>query len=117
MVLDTSLLNTQNYKVRIKGKVELSLHLDVVAIDKGAFGSPSTLGHPRLRVTLDFGRQLFIYFLIYWQLKEYKDFRTQEGRVTLSYLCLSGLQYANPDLPLFSRRKDVNRVSSILSVL
>ena len=50
MVLDASLLNTQHYKVRIKGKVEQSwekklrppLHLDVVAIEKGTFGSPST---------------------------------------------------------------------------
>ena len=39
MVLDTSLLNTQHYKVRIKGKVEQSR---VVAIEKGAFGSLST---------------------------------------------------------------------------
>ena len=50
MVLDATLLNTQEYKVRIKGKVEQSmerslsppLHLVVVAIGKGAFGSPST---------------------------------------------------------------------------
>ena len=49
MVLDTSLLNTQQYKVRIKGKVEQSkemssapLHLGVVAIEKGVFWSPST---------------------------------------------------------------------------
>ena len=47
MVLDTSLLNTQHYKVRIKGKVEQSgestpVHLAVVAIEKGAFWSPST---------------------------------------------------------------------------
>ena len=49
MVLDTSLLNTQKYKVRIKGKVEQSrekssapLHLGIVAIEKGAFWSPST---------------------------------------------------------------------------
>ena len=48
MVLDTSLLNIQQYKVRIKGKVERSrerssapLHLCVVAIKKGAFWSPS----------------------------------------------------------------------------
>ena len=47
-VLDTSLLNTQDYKVRIKGKVEQSrdssapLHLSVVAIEKGAFDSRST---------------------------------------------------------------------------
>ena len=50
MVLDASLLNTQQYKVRIKSKVEQSnerssapLHLDVVAIEKGAFWSPSTM--------------------------------------------------------------------------
>ena len=50
MVLDSALLNTQHYKVMIKGKVEqsrgrssaLPLHLGVVAIEKGAFGSPST---------------------------------------------------------------------------
>ena len=50
MVLDTSLLNTRQYKVRIKGKVEqfwerssaLSLHIGVAAIEKGAFWSPST---------------------------------------------------------------------------
>ena len=50
MVLDASLLNTQHYKVRIKSKVEQSregvappLHLGVVAIEKGAFGLPSTM--------------------------------------------------------------------------
>ena len=43
MVLDISLLNTQHYKVCIKGKVEQSrkrssaLHLHVVPIEKGAF--------------------------------------------------------------------------------
>ena len=49
-VLDISLLNTQQYKVHIEGKVEqsrerssaLPLHLGVVAIEKGAFWSPST---------------------------------------------------------------------------
>ena len=54
MVLDTSLLNTQQYKVRIEGKMEQSserscapppLHLDVVVIEN----EPS--GHPRLRTT------------------------------------------------------------------
>ena len=50
MVLDASLLGTQHYKVRIKGKVEQSrkgvapsLHIGVVAIEKGAFGLPSTM--------------------------------------------------------------------------
>ena len=50
MVLDAALLNTQHYKVRIDGKVEqsgersgtLTLHLGVVAIEKGAFASLST---------------------------------------------------------------------------
>ena len=47
MVLDTSLLNTQQYKVRIEGKVEQSRErsstLGVVAIEKGTFWSPSTM--------------------------------------------------------------------------
>ena len=50
MVLDATLLNSQHYKVRIKGKVEQyqgkeqcpSLHLCVVAIEKGAFRIPWT---------------------------------------------------------------------------
>ena len=42
MVLEAILLNTQYYKVRIKGKVVQSLlPLGVVAIEKGAFGSPT----------------------------------------------------------------------------
>ena len=48
-VLDNSLLNAQQFKVHIGGKVEQSrkrssapLHLGVVAIEKGAFWSPST---------------------------------------------------------------------------
>ena len=51
MVLDAALLNTQYYKVQIKGKVVQSrervvpfpTHLCVVAIEKGAFGSSSTM--------------------------------------------------------------------------
>ena len=48
MVLDTSLLKTQQYKKRIdgKGKGKESrppLHLGVEAIEKGTFGSPSTM--------------------------------------------------------------------------
>ena len=50
MVLNAALLSTQNYKVRIKSKVEQSwewssaspLHPGVVAVEKGAFGSLST---------------------------------------------------------------------------
>ena len=51
IILDATLLNTQYYKIRIKGKVEqskerssaLSYIQGVVAIKKGAFGSPSTM--------------------------------------------------------------------------
>ena len=47
MVFDASLLNTQHYKVRIKSKVEQSREksstLGVVDIEKGAFGSLSTM--------------------------------------------------------------------------
>ena len=50
MAFDATLLNTQHYKVRIKGKMEqsmekssaLPLHCGVVAIEKGAFRSPLT---------------------------------------------------------------------------
>ena len=51
MVLDATLLNTQHYKVSIKGKVEQSRegvapspHFGVVAIEK------EPLGHPQLRL-------------------------------------------------------------------
>ncbi len=53
MVLDASLLNTQHYKVRIKGKVEPSR--------EGVAPSPtswcSSYRKGSLRVTLDYGRQ------------------------------------------------------------
>ena len=50
MVLDADLLNTQEYEVRIKGKVEqsrewrsdFSFHLGVLVTEKEAFSSPST---------------------------------------------------------------------------
>ena len=49
MVLDVALPSTQHYKVRVKGKVKQSWgwssalpYTMVVAIEKGAFGSPST---------------------------------------------------------------------------
>ena len=43
MVLDTSLLNTQHYKVRIKGKVEQSMEKSSTLLYM------ETWGHPRLR--------------------------------------------------------------------
>ena len=62
MVLDTSLLNTQHYKVCIKGEVEKSrersstlLYTSVVAIEKGAFiykQTPSELENNLLKKIL-----------------------------------------------------------------
>ena len=58
MVLDASLLNTQHYKVRIKGKVEPSR--------EGVAPSPtswcSSYRKGSLRVTLDYGRQLLLIY-------------------------------------------------------
>ena len=49
MILNATLLNTQHFKVRIKGKIEQSREWSctlsytcIVAGEKGAFGSPST---------------------------------------------------------------------------
>ena len=67
MVLDASLLNTQHYRVRIKGKVEQSR--EGVAPSLTPWCSSYRKGC--LRVTLDYGRQL--YFL-------------------LTYLCIMGTQ-------------------------
>ena len=59
MVLDAFLLNTQHYKVRIKGKVEQSR--------EGVASSPtpwcSSYRKGSLRVTLDYGRQLYLLYL------------------------------------------------------
>ena len=55
MVLDASLLNTQHYKVQIKGEVEPSPTSWCSSYWKGS-----------LRVTLDYGRQLY-FLLIYKQ--------------------------------------------------
>ena len=56
MVLDASLLNTQHCKVQIKGKVEQSR--------EGVAPSPtpwcSSYRKGSLRVTLDYGRQLYL---------------------------------------------------------
>ena len=70
MVLDASLLSTQHYKVRIKGKVEQSR--------KGVAPSPthwcSSYRKGSLRVTLDYGRKLYfiyIYKYIYVCINKY----------------------------------------------
>ena len=63
MVLDTSLLNTQHYKVQIKGKVEPSR--------EGVAPSPtpwcSSYRKGSLRVTLDYGRQLYLLTYLGWR--------------------------------------------------
>ena len=73
MVLDTTLLNTQHYKVRFKGKVEQSWEWSsalpytlVVAIEKGAFGSPSTMvANFTLHIGVGKGATLFLgWFLL-----------------------------------------------------
>ena len=60
MVLDASLLNTQHYKVRIKGEVEQSR--------EGVAPSPthccSSYRKGSLRVTLDNGRQLYFFTVL-----------------------------------------------------
>ena len=58
MVLDASLLNTQHYKVWIKGKVEQSR--------EGVAPSPS-YRKGSLRVTLDYGRQLYFLHENIWK--------------------------------------------------
>ena len=73
MELDTSLLNTQYYKVRIKGKWSnpgkgVALLLGVVAIGKGAFGSPSTtLTNFTYLHIINQSINIYIYIYIYMQ--------------------------------------------------
>ena len=70
MVLETSLLNTQQYKVFIKGKVEqfrerssaLPYTLGVVAIEKGAFRSPLTMFANFTLLINTTDKRLFIFF-------------------------------------------------------
>ena len=73
MVLDASLLNTQHYKVRIKGKVKQSR--------KGVAPSPtpwcSSYRKGSLRVTLDYGRQLFNLCLDLWHINHCRLFNAK----------------------------------------
>ena len=74
MVLDASLLNTQHYKVRIKGKVGQSR--------EGVAPSPipwcSSYRKGSLRVTLDYGRQLYFTFYYKNESKSQKYFLSNE---------------------------------------
>ena len=56
MVLDTSLLNTQRYKVRIKGKVEQSRKRSSAPLTPWC----SSYWKGSLLVALDYGRQLYL---------------------------------------------------------
>ena len=66
MVLDVSLLNTQHYKVRIKGKVEKSR-------ERSSAPWCSSYRKGSLQVTLDYGRQqlvsmfLYTYVMVGWR--------------------------------------------------
>ena len=57
MVLDVILLNTQRYEVRIEGKVEQSRERSSVPPTPWC----SSYRKGSLRVTLDYGRQLYFY--------------------------------------------------------
>ena len=57
MVLDTSLLNTKQYKVRIKGKVEQSRERSSALPCSGYWKG-------NLWVALDYGRQLYFTFIV-----------------------------------------------------
>ena len=67
MVLDASLLNTQHYKVQIKGKVEQSR--------EGVAPSPtpwcSSYRKGKLRVTLHYGHQLSFFYIDVYLVAEY----------------------------------------------
>ena len=56
VVLEASLLNTQHYKVRIKGKVEQSRERSSISATPWC----SSYGKGHLWVTLEYGRQLHL---------------------------------------------------------
>ena len=70
MALNATLLNTQHYKIRIKGKVEKSREWSsalpytsvwVVAIEKETFGSPSTEAAYFTLLSLSLSIYIYIY--------------------------------------------------------
>ena len=81
MVLDTFLLNTQQYKVHIKDKVEQSrersstpLHLNVVAIEKGVFWLPSTTvtkTYIYIYIYICIYIYIYIYIFFFFQIENY----------------------------------------------
>ena len=89
MVLDATLLNTQHYKVKIKGKsgaiqgkkLRPLLHLDVVAIEKEAFWSPSTS-----LANFTFTIYIFIYYVFLTIQKEKLHMYMYECFIISAYL-------------------------------
>ena len=81
MVLDATLLNTQHYKLWIKGKVERSR--------QGVTPSPtpwcSSYWKGSLRVAFDYGHQLYFYFIYVYI---YTHTHTHTHTHTFSYVCL-----------------------------
>ena len=88
MVLDASLLNTQHYKVRIKGKVEQSR--------EGVAPSPtpwcSSYRKGNLRVTLDYGRQLYFFTYIFFKKNYPRKFvsNLNNWHSTMEFSCCGG---------------------------
>ena len=81
LILDTSLLNTQQYKVRIKGKVEQSR--------ENSFALPYASVKVRAKqVALDNGRQLYF---TYW-----KNDRKQQYKVIPEKLTMKSTKFCQP---------------------
>ena len=70
MVLDTSILNTQHYKVRIKGKVEQSRERNTVL----PYTRCSSYWKESFRVALGNGRQLYLTIKMVFRLIEIADY-------------------------------------------
>ena len=89
MVLDASLLNTQHYKVRIKGKVEQSR--------EGVAPSPthwcSSYRKGSLRVTLDYGRQLYLLYIYIYSDTHHHHHIVLAARISLTLSRHSSLSF------------------------
>ena len=88
MVLDASLLKTQHYKVRIKGKVEQSR--------EGVAPSPtswcSSYRKGSLRVTLDYGRQLYFTLYIYKERERQRQRQTDRQAKRRCFIAVIGIK-------------------------
>ena len=118
MVLDTSLLNTQQYKVRIKGKVEQSREMSS-ALPCSSYWKGSLL------VALDYGRQLYFFTYIdehslflkdlFVSICFLKSAESEESRINLSDEFLSITDSKNMNSLTFYNRiihSDINIITS-----